>query len=95
MASVILRHQSEEIPQRQRQRESVGVSRHRFEVYLDKVFDFPQLVDALPEGRQSPRHAWQKVFHAVLLGAAMQIPSLLQIEAECRSGALASALTAL
>jgi Transposase DDE domain len=64
------------------------LSRHRFEVYLDKVFDFSQLVDALPEGRRYPRHPWQKVFHAVFLGAAMQIPSLLQIQAECRRGAL-------
>jgi len=29
------------------------------------------------------------VFDAVFLGAAMQIPSLLQIEAECHHGALA------
>lgn len=65
------------------------MSRHRFETYLDKVFDFSQLVGALPEGRQSPRHPWQKVFDAVFLGAAMQMPSLLQIEAECCSGALA------
>ena len=63
--------------------------RHRFEAYLDKVFDFSQLVSALPEGRQFPRHAWKKVFDAVFLGAALQIPSLLQIEAECRHGALA------
>jgi hypothetical protein len=62
--------------------------RHRFEVYLDKVFDFLQLVDSLPEGRRRPRHPWQKVFHAVFLGAAMQIPSLLQIQAECRRGSL-------
>ena len=65
------------------------MSRHRFETYLDKVFDFSRLAGALPEGRQSPRHPWQKVFDAVFLGAAMQMPSLLQIEAECRSGALA------
>jgi hypothetical protein len=65
------------------------LSRHRFEAYLDKVFDFSQLVGALPEGRHSPRHPWQKVFDAVFLGAAMQIPSLLQIQAECCSGALA------
>jgi hypothetical protein len=65
------------------------LSRHRFETYLDKVFGFSDLVGALPEGRQSPRHSWQKVCDAVFLGAAMQIPSLLQIEAECRSGALA------
>jgi len=65
------------------------LSRHRFEAYLDKVFGFSALVTALPEGRKSPRHSWKKVFDAVLLGAAMQIPSLLQIEAECRDGALA------
>jgi DDE family transposase len=65
------------------------LSRHRFETYLDKVFHFSQLVGELPEGRQAPQHPWHKVFDAVFLGAAMQIPSLLQIEAECRSGALA------
>jgi hypothetical protein len=65
------------------------LSRHRFETYLDKVFDFSRLVAALPEGRQFPRHPWPKVFDAVFLGAAMQIPSLLQIEAECRGGSLA------
>src|SRR2546428_8000430 len=36
-----------------------------------------------------PQHPWKKVFDAVFLGAAMQIPSLLQIEAECHHGALA------
>ena len=65
------------------------MSRHRFEAYLDKVFGFSDLVRALPEGRQFPQHAWKKVFDAVFLGAAMQIPSLLQIEAECHHGALA------
>jgi len=65
------------------------LSRHRFETYLDKVFGFSRLVAALPEGRQSPQHPWPKVFDAVFLGAAMQIPSLLQIEAECRGGSLA------
>jgi len=64
------------------------LSRHRFEAYLGKVFGFSDLVSALPEGRQFPLHKWQKVFDAVFLGAAMQIPSLLQIEAECRHGAL-------
>jgi hypothetical protein len=59
------------------------------EVYLDKVFDFSKQVGALPEGRQWPQHPWKKVFDAVFLGAAMQIPSLLQIEAECCGGALA------
>jgi hypothetical protein len=65
------------------------LSRHRFEAYLDKVFGFSDLVSALPEGRQFPQHPWKKVFAAVFLGAAMQIPSLLQIEAECHDGALA------
>jgi hypothetical protein len=65
------------------------LSRHQFEAYLDKVFDFSQRVGALPEGRQWPQHTWKKVFDAVFLGAAMQMPSLLQIEAECRNGALA------
>ena len=65
------------------------MSRHRFEAYLDKVFGFSDLVSALPEGRQFPQHSWKKVFDAVFLGAAMQIPSLLQIESECQDGALA------
>ena len=65
------------------------MSRCQFEAYLDKVFGFPDLVSALREGRQFPQHPWKKVFDAVFLGAAMQIPSLLQIEAECRDGALA------
>ncbi len=63
--------------------------RHRFEAYLDKVFGFSDLVSALPEGRQFPQHSWKKVLDAVFLSAAMQIPSLLQIEAECHHGALA------
>lgn len=65
------------------------MSRPRFEAYLDKVFGFSDLVGALHEGRQFPQHPWKKVFDAVFLGAAMQIPSLLQIEAECHHGALA------
>jgi hypothetical protein len=65
------------------------LTRHRFEAYLDKVFGFSDLVSSLPEGREFPQHSWKKVFDAVFLGAAMQIPSLLQIEAECRDGALA------
>jgi hypothetical protein len=59
------------------------------ETYLDKVFGFSDLVGALPEGRQSPEHPWKKVFDAVFLSAAMQIPSLLQMEAECHHGSLA------
>jgi len=71
------------------------LSRHRFEAYLDKVFGFSDLVSALPEGRQFPQHPWKKVFDAVFLGAAMQIPSLLQIEAECHAGALAKRIGAI
>jgi hypothetical protein len=69
--------------------------RHRFETYLDKVFGFSDLVSALPEGRQFPQHSWKKVFDAIFLGAAMQIPSLLQIEAECHHGALARRIGAI
>jgi hypothetical protein len=65
------------------------LTRHRFEAYLDKVFGFSDLVSSLPEGREFPQHSWKKVFDAVFLGAVMQIPSLLHIEAECRDGALA------
>ncbi|MGC1452273.1 MAG: transposase [Candidatus Sulfotelmatobacter sp.] len=65
------------------------MTRHRFEAYLDKVFGFSDLVTALPEGREFPQHPWKKVFDAVFLGAVMQIPSLLQIEAACCEGALA------
>ena len=71
------------------------MTRHRFEAYLDKVFGFSDLVTALPEGRQFPQHPWKKVFDAVFLGAAMQIPSLLQIEAECCQGALANRIGAI
>jgi hypothetical protein len=65
------------------------LTRHQFETYLNKVFGFSDLVTALPEGREFPQHPWKKVFDAVFLGATMQIPSLLQIEAECCAGALA------
>lgn len=65
------------------------MSRRRFEIYLDKVFDFFSQVSALPEGRLQPRHPWAKVFAALFFGAAAQIPSLLQIEAACRRGSLA------
>jgi hypothetical protein len=71
------------------------LNRHRFEAYLDKVFGFSHLVSSLPEGREFPQHSWNKVFDAVFLGAAMQIPILLQIEAECRAGALAKRVGAI
>jgi hypothetical protein len=64
------------------------LSRHQFEAYLDKVFDFSRRVAALPEGRHYPRHPWEKVFDAVFLGAACQFPALHRIEAECRDGTL-------
>src|SRR6202140_4311226 len=57
--------------------------------HFPEVFGFSDLVSALREGREFPQHRWKKVFDAVFLGAAMQIPSLLQIEAERREGALA------
>ena len=62
--------------------------RHRFETYLDKVFDFSAKVAALPDGRQSPRHKGHKIFDAVFLGAACQFPALHRIETECKGGAL-------
>src|SRR5438445_13385710 len=71
------------------------MSRHRLEAYIDKVFGFSVLVSALPEGREYPQRPWKKVFDAVFLGAAMQIPSLLQIEAECRAGVLAKRIGAI
>ena len=41
------------------------MSRHQFEVYLDKVFDFSDKVAELPDGRLYPWHPWKKVFDAV------------------------------
>jgi hypothetical protein len=52
-------------------------------------------VAALPEGRQSPRHPWPKVFDSVFLGGAIQIPNLHRLEAECRAGVLAQRIGAL
>ncbi len=60
--------------------------RHQFEAYLDKVFDFSARLAAQPEGRESPRHPWKKVWDAVFLGAAIQIPNLHRLEAECGQG---------
>jgi hypothetical protein len=62
--------------------------RRQFEAYLDKVFDWSARVAALPEGRQSPQHAWSKVFDCVFLGAAIQIPNVHRLEAECQRGVL-------
>ncbi len=66
------------------------VRRHEVEVYLDKVFDFSAQVQALPEGRQYPRHPWPKIFHEAFLGAACQFPTRHRLEAECRTGVLAT-----
>jgi len=43
----------------------------------------------MPERRRSPHHPWSKAFAALFLGAAAQMSSLLEIEAECRRGSLA------
>ena len=69
--------------------------RHQFEAYLDKVFAWSARVAALPEGRQSPRHPWRKVWDAVFFGAAVQIPNLHRLEAECRAGVLLHRIGAL
>ena len=64
------------------------MQRRQFETYLDKVFDWSARVAALPEGRQSPRHPWPKVFDSVFLGGAIQIPNVHRLEAECGQGVL-------
>ena len=64
------------------------MQRRQFETYLDKVFDWSARVAALPEGRQSPRHPWLKVFDGVFLGGAIQIPNVHRLEAECGQGVL-------
>jgi len=62
--------------------------RRQFETYLDKVFHWSARVADLPEGRQSPRHPWPKVFDSLFLGGAIQIPNVHRLEAECRRGVL-------
>jgi hypothetical protein len=71
------------------------LQRRQFEAYLDKVFAWSDRGAALPEGRQSPRHPWPQVWDAVFLGAAVQIPNLHRLEAECRAGVLAQRVGAL
>ena len=63
--------------------------RRQFETHLDKVFHWSARVADLPEGRQSPRHPWPKVFDSLFLGGAIQIPNVHRLEAECRAGVLA------
>jgi hypothetical protein len=69
--------------------------RRQFEAYLDKVFAWSARVSAWPEGRHGPRHPGKKVGDAVFLGAAVQIPNLHQLEAECRGGVFAQRIGAL
>jgi len=64
------------------------VLRRQFETYLDKVFGFADLVDALPEGRKRPLHPWKTVFNSVFLGSACQFATLHRIEFESREGVL-------
>jgi hypothetical protein len=71
------------------------LQRRQFEAYVDKVFGLSARVAALPEGRQSPRQCGKKVWDAVFLGAAVQIPNLHRLEAECRAGVLAQRIGAL
>ena len=71
------------------------MQRRQFEAYLDKVFDWSARVAALPEGRQSPRHPGKQVWDAVFLGAAVQIPTVHRLEAECRAGVLRQRIGAL
>ena len=70
------------------EREAVGLRRHQFETYLNKVFDWGGLVAALPEGRKDPRHPWSKVCAAVFFGTACQFGPVHRIEAECCQGVL-------
>jgi hypothetical protein len=65
------------------------LQRRQFEAYLDKVFDFSARAAAMPEGRPYAQHPWKKVGDAVFLGAAVQIPNVHRLEAECRQGVLA------
>ena len=62
--------------------------RHQFEAYLAKVFDWDDMVAALPEGRKNPPHPWPKVFNAVFLGSSCQFGPVHRIEAECKEGVL-------
>ena len=64
--------------------------RHRFEAYLDKVFDFSSQSAALPDGRPYPYHSGKKIFDAVFLGAACQVSSIHRLETECQPGGVLS-----
>lgn len=45
-------------------------------------------MEALPDGRAAPRIAFSRIFDALFLGCACQLPGLHAIETECRHGAL-------
>lgn len=52
------------------------------------MFGFRAAVEALPDGRSAPRIPFSRIFDAVFLGCACQLPGLHAIEAACRQGAL-------
>ena len=58
------------------------------EAYFDKVFNFSDRVEALPDGRSYASVAAKKVFDAVFFGSACQFGPIHRIETECRQGAL-------
>ena len=83
--------QDQSAPFLKRKEEVIAFSRrHRFEAYLDKVFDFSSHVGALPDGRLYPDHSGKKIFDAVFLGAASQFRSVHRIETECQRGGVLS-----
>jgi hypothetical protein len=86
-----LQDQSAPFFERKREGKVIAFSRrHRFETYLDKVFDFSSSVQALPDGRCYPQHSGKKIFDAVFLGAACQFRSVHRLERACRPGGVLS-----
>jgi hypothetical protein len=86
-----LQDQSAPFFERKRKGKVIAFSRrHRFETYLEKVFDFSSHVKALPDGRSYPQHSGKKIFDAVFLGAACQFRSLHRLETECQPGGVLS-----
>jgi len=83
--------QDQPAPFSERKGKVIAFSRqHRFEGYLDYVFDFSSHVEALPDGRHYPYHSGKKIFDAVFLGAACQFRAVHRIETECRRGGVLS-----
>ena len=60
----------------------------RLEGYLKKVFDLPQWVEALEDGRRWAQVPVAQVFEAVFWGTVLRRHSLHGIEAECGQGVL-------